>query len=96
MYRRDGFSGLAKDNKFGNFGGASVMWNASNEEFIANTIGSIFSDIRLKASYGRVGNISAVGDFSSLFLYGAGVYGAVPTLTFTQAGNADLAVGNQR
>ncbi len=88
--RRDGFSGLAKDNKFGTFGGASIMWNASNEEFITNAVGSIFSDIRLKASFGRVGNISAVGDFSSLFLYGAGVYGAAPTLNFTQAGNAAL------
>jgi hypothetical protein len=88
--RRDGFSGLAAGNKFGTFGGASLMWNASNEEFISNSLGNIFSDIRLKASYGRVGNISAVGDFSSLFLYGAGVYGAAPTLTFNQAGNADL------
>lgn len=88
--RRDGFSGLAKGNKFGTFWGASAMWNASNEQFIFNSIGSIFSDIRLKASYGRVGNISAVGDFSSLFLYGSGVYGTAPTLTFSQAGNAAL------
>lgn len=88
--RRDGFSGLAKGNKFGTFGGVSAMWNASNEEFVQNALGSLFSDIRLKASFGRVGNISAVGDFSSLFLYGAGVYGAVPTLTFSQAGNAAL------
>jgi len=89
-YRRDGLSGLAKGNKFGDFFGASAMWYASNEQFISNAIGSVFSDIRLKASFGRVGNSSAVGDFSSLFLYGAGVYGAVPTLWFTQAGNADL------
>ena len=34
--------------------------------------------------------MSAVGDFSSLFLYSSGVYGAAPTLTFSQAGNADL------
>jgi TonB-linked SusC/RagA family outer membrane protein len=88
--RRDGFSGLSAGNKFGTFGGASVMWNASNEEFISSALGDIFSDIRLKASFGRVGNISAIGNFSSLFLYGAGVYGAVPTLAFTQAGNADL------
>jgi len=89
--RRDGFSGLSEDNKFGNFGGASLMWNVSNEGFVANSsLNNIFSDIRLKASYGRVGNMSGIGDFSSLFLYGSGVYGAVPTLTFTQAGNADL------
>ena len=89
-FRRDGFSGLAKGNKFGDFFGASAMWNVSKEQFINDAIGSLFSDIRLKASFGRVGNISAVGDFGSLFLYGAGVYGPVPTLTFSQAGNENL------
>ena len=55
--RRDGFSGLSAGNKFGTFGGASIMWNVSNENFIANgSLGDIFSDIRLKASYGQVGN----------------------------------------
>lgn len=88
--RRDGFSGLAAGNKFGTFGGASIMWNASNEDFVVNTIGSIFSDIRVKGSYGRVGNMSAIGDFSSLYLYGAGLYGAIPTLAFSQIGNAAL------
>ncbi|HOK27012.1 MAG TPA: TonB-dependent receptor [Bacteroidales bacterium] len=63
----------------------------SNEEFVANSaLNNIFSDIRIKASYGRVGNMSGIGNYSSLFLYSSGVYGAVPTLTFSQAGNADL------
>jgi TonB-dependent starch-binding outer membrane protein SusC len=88
--RRDGFSGLAKGNKFGTFFGASAMWSLSNEKFISDAVGSVFSDIRLKASFGRVGNISAVGDFSSLFLYGSGLYGNSATLSFSQAGNADL------
>ena len=88
--RRDGFSGLSAGNKFGTFGGVGLMWNASNEQFIANSIGSIFSDLRIKASYGRVGNMSAIGDFSSLYLYGAGLYGAVPNLAFSQIGNAEL------
>jgi TonB-linked SusC/RagA family outer membrane protein len=88
--RRDGFSGLAKGNKFGTFFGASAMWNISNEKLISDAIGSIFSDIRLKASFGRVGNISAVGDFSSLYLYGSGLYANSATLSFSQAGNADL------
>lgn len=89
--RRDGFSGLAEGNKYGNFGGASLMWNISNESFVENTeLADLITDLRLKASYGRVGNISGVGDFASLFLYGAGVYNGAPTLAFTQAGNADL------
>ncbi len=88
--RRDGFSGLSAGNKFGTFGGLGLMWNASNESFIENSVGKIFSDLRLKTSYGRVGNMSAIGDFSSLYLYGAGLYAAVPTLAFSQIGNADL------
>lgn len=88
--RRDGFSGLAAGKKFGTFFGASAMWDASKESFVANSLGSIFSDLRLKASYGRVGNISAVGDFTSLFLYGSGLYADQPTLSFNQAGNANL------
>lgn len=88
--RRDAFSGLAEGNKWGTFGGASVMWNASNEEFINNAIGSVFSDIRLKASFGRVGNMSGIGNFSSLYLYGSGLYADVPTLAFSQIGNSAL------
>jgi TonB-dependent starch-binding outer membrane protein SusC len=89
--RRDGFSGLAEGRKFGTFGGASLMWNVSNESFIKDSsIGELFSDIRLKASYGKVGNMSGIGSYASLFLYGSGVYGAVPTWVFSQAGNPDL------
>ena len=89
--RRDGFSGLSKGNKFGLFGGGSIMWNISNEQFVANTgLATVFSDLRLKASYGRVGNMFGIGNYSSLFLYGSGLYGDQATLAFSQAGNADL------
>ncbi|MCJ7447288.1 MAG: TonB-dependent receptor [Bacteroidales bacterium] len=88
--RRDGFSGLAPGKKFGTFGGVSLMWALSEENFIKSTIGEYVSDLRLKASYGRVGNISGIDNFGSLFLYSAGVYSLVPTLFFSQAGNADL------
>jgi TonB-linked SusC/RagA family outer membrane protein len=89
--RRDGFSGLSENNKFGNFGGASVMYNISRENFIANSsLNNIISDIRLKASWGKVGNMNGVGNYSSLFLYSAGVYGAAPYLRYSQVGNPDL------
>jgi TonB-dependent starch-binding outer membrane protein SusC len=89
--RRDGFSGLSKGNKYGMFGGASAMWNVSSEKFFADSpLGELFSDFRLKASYGRVGNMSGVGNYSSLFLYSSSLYGTSPTLYFSQAGNADL------
>jgi TonB-linked SusC/RagA family outer membrane protein len=89
--RRDGFSGLAKGYKFGTFGGASVMWKLSNEDFIKNSsLGTIFTDLRLKGSYGKVGNISGIASYGSYFLYGSGVYGATPTWALTQVGNKSL------
>jgi len=89
--RRDGFSGLSAGNKFGTFGGASVMWNISNEEFIANSgLNDIFSDMRLKASYGRVGNMFGIGNYGSLSLYNSGLYASIPTLAFSQVGNETL------
>ncbi len=90
-YRRDGYSGLSKENKWGDFGGVSVMWNLSNEGFLANSgLENIISDLRLKLSYGRVGNMFGIGNYSSLFLYSSSLYAEVPTLYFSQAGNADL------
>lgn len=90
-YRRDGYSGLSKENKFGNFGGVSVMWNVSNEDFIAGSnLSTLFSDMRFKLSYGRVGNMFGIGNYSSLFLYSGGLYADEPSLAFSQAGNADL------
>lgn len=89
--RRDGFSGLAAGKKFGNFGGASVMWNLSREGFIENSkLGDLISDLRLKGSYGRVGNISGISNYGSLFLYSAGLYNSNATLFFSQAGNPNL------
>lgn len=90
-FRRDAYSGLSRDNKWGNFGGVSFMWNISNEDFIASSsLNNIFSDIRLKLSYGRVGNMFGIGNYSSLFLYSSSLYASEPTLYFSQAGNADL------
>jgi len=87
--RRDGFSGLAEGNKYGTFGGASVMWNVSNEEFFSD-FRNIFSDLRLRASYGKVGNISGVGSYASLFQYGADAYNGLGSLFFASAGNVNL------
>jgi len=90
-FRRDGYSGLSMDNKWGNFGGVSAMWNISKESFITDSgLSEILSDVRLKVSYGRVGNMFGIGNYSSLFLYSASLYGDEPTLAFSQAGNADL------
>jgi len=51
--RRDGFSGFAPDHKWGNFPGASVGWKVNEENFMRGI--TQISDLKLRASYGKVG-----------------------------------------
>lgn len=88
-FRRDGFSAFAEGKKFGNFYGGSLGYTVSEEEFWKNSLGSTINHFKLRGSYGIVGN-NAVNDFASLSLFGSGLYGASPTLTYGQAGNPNL------
>lgn len=53
--RRDGSSRFAKGHQFGAFPSASFGWNIHNESFAEN-LKSIFSQMKLRLSYGKLGN----------------------------------------
>ena len=69
-FRRDGLSALG--NKWGNFWGASASWRVSDEAFF-EPLKSAISDLRVKASYGIVGNTN-VDAYASLSTYGSTYY----------------------
>jgi TonB-linked SusC/RagA family outer membrane protein len=52
--RADGASQLANDNKWAFFPSGALAWRMSEENFIKKT--NIFSDLKLRVSYGQVGN----------------------------------------
>lgn len=88
--RRDGYSAFAEGKKWGNFYGASAGWNISEEGFF-DGLRKTVNLLRLRGSYGQVGNLAAVGNFASLSTFGSGQYGlGYPILAFNQAGNRDL------
>ncbi|NBA88703.1 SusC/RagA family TonB-linked outer membrane protein [Emticicia sp. CRIBPO] len=90
-YRRDGNSALSTDNRWGNFGGVSAGWTISEEEFFKNlALGNKISSLRLKASWGKVGNGNLSNAYGSYSTFASSLYGAAPTLAFNQAGNKDL------
>lgn len=62
-FRRDGSSKFAKGNKFANFASAALAWNLSEEEFIKRL--NIFSNLKLRVSYGQTGN-QALSDYMTL------------------------------
>jgi TonB-linked SusC/RagA family outer membrane protein len=59
--RRDGSSRFAPVNKFGYFPAVSVGWKISNESFW-NVSRSAISSLKLRASYGKLGN-QEIGDY---------------------------------
>lgn len=67
--RWDGSSRFGANRKWGNFPSASVAWLASNENFLKNS--SWISQLKLRASYGAVGN-NNIGDYSSLAIVNPG------------------------
>ncbi|WP_242922803.1 SusC/RagA family TonB-linked outer membrane protein [Pontibacter liquoris] len=90
-FRRDGNSTLAEGNKWGNFGGVSGGWAISEEGFYKNSgLSDIANSIKLRASWGRVGNGNLPNSYGSMFLYSSGLYAESPTLVFSQAGNSEL------
>ena len=70
-FRSDGSSRFGKNNKWGYFPAVSVAWRISQENFMENI--SVISDLKLRASYGIVGN-NRIGDYSAIGLLSVGYY----------------------
>lgn len=58
-WRRDYAGRLPKENNFGDFPAATVAWKISNEKFFHKN--NIFNLLKLRASWGRVGNLGSIG-----------------------------------
>ncbi len=89
-FRRDGNSALSADNRWGNFGGASIGWTVSEEKLFKESFPESISSLRLKASYGRVGNGNLSNYYGAYNTFEAGIYGIVPRIYYIQAGNNEL------
>jgi len=85
--RRDGSSRFGVNNRFGIFPAVSAGWVVSEENFLKDN--SILSYLKLKGSWGKLGN-AELGNFASRQFYGPNSYNLKSGLTFSQAGNPDL------
>lgn len=72
-FRRDGYSALSKDNRWGNFGGVSAAWRISSEKFFA-PLRHVVNDLKIKGSWGRVGNTN-IADYAAFSYYNSSYYG---------------------
>lgn len=91
--RRDGGSVFGVNNRWGYFPSVGGAWRIDKENFMQNQ--NIFSDLKLRASYGITGNSSGFNAYTAQFISGSagtfyyngqqiGAYGPI------QAANPDL------
>jgi TonB-linked SusC/RagA family outer membrane protein len=89
--RRDGSSRFGEDNKWGVFPSVGLAYRLGEENFVKN--GTLFSDLKIRTSYGLTGN-QAIGSYSSLALYNTTrvIIGGGPVIGFVpnRIANPDL------
>ena len=78
VLRKDGYSKLAKENRWGVFPGLSAGWVFSKEKFMESTA-NILSFGKLRASFGLNGNVNKnfVGNYTVQGSYGTNTYNGV-------------------
>ncbi len=89
--RRDGSSRFGRDYQFATFGSIGASWVVSDEAFLRGA--DWLSNLKLKASYGSVGNQEGIGSFASRALYsitGRGTYDGGQAAFNSQLENPEL------
>ncbi len=84
--RRDGSSRFGSKNRYGNFYAVGASWNIANESFFKS---KLFTDLKLRASYGTTGNAS-IGNYNWQNLFSYDTYLGNPAAYHYQLGNENL------
>lgn len=94
--RSDALSSLAPGKQRGWFPGGSVGWRVSQEDFFKNSsLGKVWTDLKLRASYARVGNTD-IGYYPYAGIYNPAQYGRQSGIAYGQFGNGNLSWENSK
>lgn len=84
-FRADGSSRFKKGNRFGYFPSVSAGWRISGENFMKDS--KTINDLKLRGSWGQVGNDEGIGDYAYLKLYQINAQGGI---SLSQPANDNL------
>ena len=87
--RADADSRFGKANQTGYFPGGSIGWRISEESFMQG-FKPVLQDLKLRASYGKVGNSNGIGSYASRTLAGGARYADLNGFSIFQLGNDEL------
>ena len=85
--RTDGSSKLSPESRWTQYGSVGAGWIVTEEEFFKV---KPINYLKLKASYGAVGNQTGIGQFPYLQQYSKGTYAGQLGLNINRLGNANL------
>ncbi|MCR9228116.1 MAG: TonB-dependent receptor [Flavobacteriaceae bacterium] len=86
--RRDGSSVFDTDTRWGTFYSIGGSWRIDQEAFLEDS--SVINSLKLRASYGEVGNDDLLDFFLSQPRFSITSNAADPAIIYTDIGNADL------
>ncbi|MFT3738416.1 MAG: TonB-dependent receptor [Breznakibacter sp.] len=86
--RGDRSSRFAKANRWGYFPSIGVSWNVDKERFAAN-LRPVLSSLKLRATYGTVGN-TEIGDYEYSQFFAASIYNGEVAYSIDNLGNDNL------
>jgi TonB-linked SusC/RagA family outer membrane protein len=67
--RIDGSSAFGKDARNNFYPKASLSYNISDEDFWKNGLGTVLNTVKLRASYGKAGNLTGIGAYDRFITY---------------------------
>ncbi|MGB8193813.1 MAG: SusC/RagA family TonB-linked outer membrane protein [Chitinophagaceae bacterium] len=88
--RFDGSSAFNKENQNIFYPKASVSYNISDEDFWSGDFSGWFNTLKLRASYGKAGNLSGIGAYDRFIIYSPIVYTGGGFAPRNQIGNVNI------
>jgi TonB-linked SusC/RagA family outer membrane protein len=70
--RADGSSRFGKNNRYAYFPSGALAWRIAEEDFMKDS--RVFSDLKLRVSYGKTGNQDGIGNYPAYSLLGTQNY----------------------
>lgn len=90
--RRDQSSRFTEENRTGYFPSASLGWNLGRESFIEGL--NIFTDLKMRMSYGILGNQASASTYPSAGVVSSGLYGVFGSTESLSQGATLLTLSN--
>ncbi|MGY5252535.1 SusC/RagA family TonB-linked outer membrane protein [Sphingobacterium spiritivorum] len=88
-FRRDGSSRFSPENRWGSFWSLGGSWSISKEDFFKDALNTV-NNLKLRASYGEVGNDESADYYAHLALYSIAQNANVAALYLSQNAAKDL------